>query len=534
MTEPSLTPTLKADHERYHHIIPRFILRRFQVGGQMSKKERKKAFKYTGREPGEDIRTRYPFDVNHLDERLSRLESNAADVVLQVHKAIDKGSFAISRQKLGDLRQFLFLMRYHHTVALSASDANTDHPKNTFVAEQLKRFGESLALSTNSQIWLHFLHYFLDVQTYDGAPFTNRQDMASHTDPKPRNVGILAHIPAAIYQRHARMFYLANGLGLWEGLSEQCHMHCVFVVGPHLAIILRNNVSMVQMDDSFTFDITKLTSQQTFDVNSFLLRNEHDDGSITFTSKEFMMKTLAHYVDTTSTLEDPHKNPAQPNFSLSHRLKGAFGKAELDPEAGLSSSTEPTSSHSAATAAGPHTSPPRSKRSKKRNPRIAQLARSGTETLTPLVPRPSGSSRDSVSENRNGPVAGPFTESHTTPYSDQHTDALDELMIRIISRQISFFSSYEQAYRLYNLFVAVQPPANCDRILSEIISRLQEILRPPNRDVRPRPNASSPVPHPREDQKRWALLVNPKNGWEEMYRGVVKNRPDVLAATHFT
>ncbi|KAK0222745.1 hypothetical protein EDD85DRAFT_253913 [Armillaria nabsnona] len=654
MTEPSLTPTPKADRDRYHHVIPRFILRRFQVGGQMSKKERQKAFKRTGREPGDvlfydltarTIQTRpiatvygvmnlyrdihYPFDVNHLEEKLSRLESNAADIVLQMHEAVNKGgSLTITRQKLGDLRQFLFLIHYR-TVALSVSDANSNHPGNAFVTEQLKRFGESLALSTSSQIWVHFLHYFLDARiTDDGASFIDGQDLANYTDTE-----ILPRIPAAFYQRQAGMFYLAvcqpaddeefiltnNGLGLWEGLAEQCHMHRMFVVGPRLAIILRNNVvdsqasprlrstladiplprptcihgatssdilprqdgditsadqyrmsEQAQMDE-YTFHITKLTSQQTFDFNSFLLRNEHDDGSITFTSKEFMMKTLECHIDTASILEDPHNS--RYNSALSqlqsdlHRLpspssqtEGGFLKGETGPAAGLSSSTESTSSHSAATAADPHASPPRSKRSKKSNSRIGQLVGSGAETLTPPVPRPSGSSRVSASENRNGSVARTVAESNTTRYSDQHTEALDELMMEIITRQISFFSPYEQAYRLYNLFAAVQPPAvhpfakDCDRMLSEITSRFQQLLKPPNRGIRLRPNASSPVPQPRADQERWALLVvllemlgfgnaqNPRNSWEEMCRGVVavglstwmvKNRPDVLAALHF-
>ncbi|PBK65493.1 hypothetical protein ARMSODRAFT_961170 [Armillaria solidipes] len=659
MTEPSLVPTPKADRDHYHHVIPRFILRKFQVGGQMSKKQRQKAFKRTGREPGEVLfydltartiqtrpiatvygvtnlykNVRYPFNVNHLEEKLSRLESNAADVTLQMHEAVDKGgSFTITRQKLDDLRQFLFLAHYR-TVALSVSDANSDHPGNALVAEQLKRFGESLALSTSSQIWHHFLHYFLDAPiTYDGASFINRLDLANYTDTEisPRNVDI-PHIPAAIYQRQAGMFYLAvcqpaddeefvltnNGLGLWEGLSEQCHIHRVFVVGPRLAIILRNNVvdsqasprlkstladiplprptclygatsdtpswqedditsadqyrmsEQAQMDE-FTFHITKLTSQQTFDVNSFLLRNEHDDGSITFTSKEFMMKTLEHYIDTASILEDPYKSRYDSALSQlrselhrppspSSQTEGGFRKGETGPEAGFSPSVESTSSHSAATAAGPHASPPRSKRSKKSNPRIVQLARSGAETLTMSVPHPSGSSRVSVSEDRNGSVTRPVAESNATQYSDQYTEALDELMIKIITRQISFFSPYEQAYRLYILFTAVQPPVmhpfakDCDRMLSEITSRFQQLLKPPNRGVRPRPNASSPVPQPRADPERWALLLvllemlgfgnakNPRNSWEEMCRGVVavglstwmvKNRPDVLAALHF-
>lgn len=623
-----------------------------------SKKERQKAFKRTGREPGEvlfydltarTIQTRpiatvygvmnlyrdvhYPFNVNHLEEKLSRLESNAADIILQMH--VNKGgSFTFTRQKLGDLRQFLFLMHYR-TVALSVSDANSDHPGNALVTEQLKRFGESLALSTSSQIWLHFLHYFLDAQiTDDGTSFIDGKDLANYTDTEilPRNVDI-PRIPAAIYQRQAGMFYLAvcqpaddeefiltnNGLGAWEGLAEQCHMHHVFVVGPRLAVILRNNVvdsqasprlrstlvdiplplptcihgapssdippwqddditsadqyrmsEQAQMDE-FTFHITKLTSQQTFDLNSLLLRNEHDDGSITFTSKEFMMKTLERYIGTPSILEDPHKSRYDSALSQlqsdlhrppspSSQTEGGFREGETSPEAGLSPSTESTSSHSAATAAGPHGSPPRSKRPKKLNSRIGQLVGSGAETLTPPVPRPSGSSRVSASENRNGSVARPDAESNTTRYSDQHTEALDELMIQIITRQISFFSSYEQAYRLYTLFAAVQPPAvhpfakDCDRMLSEITSRFQQLLKPPNRSVRPRHNASSPVPQPRADPERWALLLvlleklgfgnaqNPGNSWEEMCRGVVavglstwmvKNRPDVLAALHF-
>lgn len=579
---------------------------------------------------------RYPFDVNHLEERLSQLESNSADVILQMHEAINKGgSFVITRKKLGDLSRFLFLMRYR-TVALSVSDTSSDHPGNALVAEQLKRFGESLALSTSSQIWIHFLHCFLDAQnTYDGATFTNREDLENYTDMEilPCNVDI-PHIPATIYQRQAAMSYLAicqpadndefvltnNGLGSWEGLSEQCPIHRMFVVGPRLAIILRNNVvdsqasprlrsaladiqlqrptclyvatssdippwqddritsadqhrmsEQAQMDE-FTFHITKLTSQQTFDVNSFLLRDEHNDGSITFTSKEFMMKTLEHYIDTAPLLEDPHTSRYDSALSQlrselhrppspSSQTEEGSRKGETGPEAGLSPSRESTSSDSAATAAGPHASPPRSKRSKKSNPRVVQLATLGTDTLTPPpAPRPSGSSRVSASQHRNSPVARPVAESDISPYSDQHTEALDELMIQIITRQTSFFSSYEQAYRLYNLFVAVQPPAvhpfarDCDRLLLEITSRFQQLLKPPNRGVRPRPNASSPVPHPRADQERWALLVelldmlglgnakNPRNSWEEMCRGVVavglstwmaKNRPDMLASLHF-
>ncbi|KAK0493201.1 hypothetical protein EDD18DRAFT_1078930, partial [Armillaria luteobubalina] len=247
-----------------------------------SKKEQQKAFKCTCREPGEvlfydlasqtiqthpiataygvmnlheDIRIHYPFDVDHLEERLSQLESNATDVILQMHEAINKcGLFTISWQKLSNLCQYLFLMRYH-TITLCASNTSPDHTKNAFITEQLKHFGESLALSMSSQICLHFLHYFLEAQiVYDSSSSTNRQDLASHTNMEilPCNVGILAHIPASIYH----MFYLAvcqpaddeefvlmkNGLRLWEGLSEKCHLHCVFIVGPHLAIILHNNM----------------------------------------------------------------------------------------------------------------------------------------------------------------------------------------------------------------------------------------------------------------------------------------------------
>ncbi|KAK0448906.1 uncharacterized protein EV420DRAFT_1711095 [Desarmillaria tabescens] len=668
MTDSSIPASvLKADRDQYHHVIPKFILRKFQVGGQMSKKERTKAFKRTGREPGEvlfyDIaartiqtrpiatvygvmnlyrNVRFPFNLHHLEEKLSRLESNAADVILQMHEAVDKGSsFPITRQKLGDLHQFLFLMHYR-TVALSSSYTNSDHPENTLVTEQLKRFGESLALSTNSEIWLHFLHYFLDAQiAYDGTSFINEPDLANYTerDILPSNVDI-SRTPMKIYQRHASMFYLAacqpadgkefiltdNGFGLWEGLSEQSHIHRIFVVGPRLAIILRNNsvdaqaiprlnstlvdiplprptcqYSITGSDfpprqdgditsadqyrmseqaqlDEFTFQITKLTSQQTFDVNSVFLLNGHDDGSVTFASKEFMMRTLECYTDpTSSSLEDPHKRRYEPALSQLrselHRLSSPspqtegigrdFQIGETDFEAELSPTTQATSSHavgSSSTAAGPHASLRLSKRSKKLNSSTVQLAGSGAGTIAPPPSHPSGSTQASASEGRLDPFTRPVSESKP---SDQHIEALDELMTDIITRKVSFSSSYEQGYKLYILFTAVQPPTvhpfakDCDRMLSSIISRFEQLLKPPNRRVRPRPYASSPVPHPRVDQQRWDLLItlltmlglgsaeNPRNAledrWEEMVRGVlvvglstwiVKNRPDMAPSLH--
>ncbi|KAG7450021.1 uncharacterized protein BT62DRAFT_620150 [Guyanagaster necrorhizus] len=660
MTErPPFASIPKADGDQYHHIIPRFILRRFQVGGQMSKKERQKAFKRTGKEPGDvffyniaartiqtrpiatvygvmnlyrDVRS--PLNVNHLEEKLSRLESNAADVILQMHEAVDKdGTFTITRQKLGGLRQFLFLMHYR-TVALSVSHANSDHPGNALIMEQLKRFGESLALHTSSEIWLHFLHCFLDAQiSDDGASLVKEQGLATYMElgPLPSSVDI-SSTPAAVYKRQAGMFYLAvcqpaddeefvltnSGLGLWEGLSEQCHIHRVFVVGPRLAIILRNSLVHAQAislldstlayiplphptcryhdsdfpawdddltsadqyrmseQDQFTFQITKLTSQQTFDVNSVFLLNGNDGGSLTFASKKSMMKTLERYIDTTSELEDPHKSRYEPALhqlqaelpqspsplTQAEKLGGSFQKGGTGSEAEPPPSTQSESSHGASpssTAAGPHASNILSKRFKKSNNRIVN-AKLKAEAISPPAPHPSGSSQASASQDRWDPVTRPISESRTIRYSDRHTEALDELMIGIIIKEISFSSQYEQAYRLYTLFSAVQPPTvhpfarDCDRVLSCITSRFEELLKPPSRHVRPQHNASSPVPRPSADQQRWDLLItilgdmlglgcakNPRNAWEEMANGVVvvglstwvvRNRPDVAPSLH--
>ena len=136
-----------------------------------------------------------------------------------------------------------------------------------------------------------------------------------------------------------------NGFGLWEGLAcGHPDLHRIFVVSPRIAIVLRNVIlrpeirskgilesglrsSLLSVDavpatpvyadggdslransksakslaryrssqeganDSFMFKITKLSRPQTLELNSVVLLNVEEAGSLTFLSRENMLRT---------------------------------------------------------------------------------------------------------------------------------------------------------------------------------------------------------------------------------------------------
>lgn len=144
-------------------------------------------------------------------------------------------------------------------------------------------------------------------------------------------------------------FVLSNNtFGLWEGrIDRRPAAHRLFVLSPRVALILRSNLIIkeaphtgsiivhsalvdipikpphihysngrVDMNieellhhrasaagqcDTVSFKITKLTKQQTHNVNAVILLNARKDGSITFLSKDTMCKTVEGYM----TLRDP-------------------------------------------------------------------------------------------------------------------------------------------------------------------------------------------------------------------------------------
>ncbi|KAG2354851.1 hypothetical protein BDR07DRAFT_1494035 [Suillus spraguei] len=348
--EPQKTdssPNSHAPTTQYQHFIPRFILRRFQVGPVRSKAERQREFRRTGVDPeyvyyydiatgSLDIRpigkvygvanvyqdVRNTHNINELEEKLADLERHAASIIMDLHKA---------------LPQFLFIMHYRN-VSYSGTYFQADHPENAGSRQLIESFMKAKGIQSPVEIWLHFLGYYLN---------------ASHSD----IMRDAAELVENLHLSHSRNKYFFsiweaaegeefiithNAFGLWEGLAGGCPgLHRIFVVSPRIAIVLRHVISRPEMkkyimpnslvstllnvnpapptpiygtpinhvtfqsamslaqyrssqegeNDSFVFKIAKLSRPQTLEFNSIVLVNLRKTGSLTFLSRESMLRT---------------------------------------------------------------------------------------------------------------------------------------------------------------------------------------------------------------------------------------------------
>ncbi|KAG1898323.1 uncharacterized protein F5891DRAFT_1044144 [Suillus fuscotomentosus] len=162
----------------------------------------------------------------------------------------------------------------------------------------------------------------------------------------------LEHFPAYTYHTHANNYFFSiweaaegeefiltqNGFGLWEGLADgQPDLHRIFIVSPRIASQMKAYIKHVSLassllnvnpapptpiyasgrhgphiehvnfqsatslaryrssqtgaNDSFLFKITKLSRRQTLELNSVLLVNVKETGSLTFLSRGSMFRT---------------------------------------------------------------------------------------------------------------------------------------------------------------------------------------------------------------------------------------------------
>ncbi|KAG1789080.1 uncharacterized protein HD556DRAFT_1400521 [Suillus plorans] len=424
-TDGPLSP--RAPTTQYQHFIPRFILRRFQVGPVKSKTERQQEFRRTGVDPeyvhyydiatgSLDIRSigkvygvpniyqdvRNTHDINKVEEKLAELERHAASIITDLHKALPQGTFTLKRRSLELLRKFLFIMHYRN---VSCSDIyfQADHPNNASSRQWIESFMKAKGIDSAVGVWLHFLEYYLDSShsdiMRDAAKVVEKygeeglQDMIAESHIPPD----LEHFPAYTYHVHASYYFFSiweaaegeefiltqNGFGLWEGLADGYpDLHRIFIVSPRIALILCKNVLRPEMkaiayitrvslrsslldvnpapptpiyasgpisradrnsaislaryrssqtgaNDSFVFKIAKLSRRQTLALNSVLLVNVKQTGSLTFLSRGSMLRTarafrsfpanflagelliplIAQLTDTTETEVSPLRQP---------------------------------------------------------------------------------------------------------------------------------------------------------------------------------------------------------------------------------
>ncbi|KAG2083163.1 hypothetical protein BD769DRAFT_1375875, partial [Suillus cothurnatus] len=280
---------------QYQHFIPRFILRRFQVGPMKSKEERTREFRRTGVEPeyvhyydiatgSLDIRpigkvygatnfyqdVRNNDDINELEHKLSLLEGQAASIITDLHKALPQGTFTLKRRSLELLRKFMFIMHYRN-ISCSSVYFQADHPDNAGARQWIESFMKAKDIQSAPEIWLHFLRYYLDTSHSDimqnaaeliekyGEEGLQKMMAESHIPPD------LEHFPAYTYHVHANSYFFSiweaaegkefiithNAFGLWEGLKGGCpNLHRIFVVSPRVAIILRHVDSRPELKES--------------------------------------------------------------------------------------------------------------------------------------------------------------------------------------------------------------------------------------------------------------------------------------------
>ncbi|KAG2754150.1 hypothetical protein P692DRAFT_20854626 [Suillus brevipes Sb2] len=388
-TDDSPSSWASTTRTQYQHFIPRFILRRFQVGPVKSKTERQKEFRRTGVDPefvhyydvatgSLDIRpigkvygvpnfyqvVRNTDNINELEEKLGDLERHAASIITDLHNALPQGTFTLKRRSLELLRKFLFIMHYRN-VSCSDTYFQADHPQNARSRQWIESFMKEKDIRSSVEFWLYVLRYYLDASHSDimrdaaelvekyGELGLQKMMIESHIPPD------VEHFPAYTYHVHANNYFFSiweaaegeefiithNAFGLWEGLMDGSpDLHRIFVVSPRIALVLRS-VSLrpemkevvkplslvscllhvnptpptpsytsgqdgVQLEhfqsarlmsnyrssqkggnDSFAFNITKLSRAQTLQFNSVVLINVQKTGSLTFLSRRSMLRT---------------------------------------------------------------------------------------------------------------------------------------------------------------------------------------------------------------------------------------------------
>ncbi|KAL4063789.1 hypothetical protein J3A83DRAFT_4104287, partial [Scleroderma citrinum] len=274
--------------DQYHHFIPRFILRRYQVGPVRSKSERQRLFRRTGIDPeyvyywdvakgALDLRPisqvygiqnfyrdcKNTDNVNMVEQKLSVLERKAAEVISNLHATLPTGKFTVKRRPLEDLRKFLFVMHYRSSY-LPNVYFDENHPDNRPMKPWIIQCKKRHGFKSPTEIWLHMLQYYLDnshsqlmahaATITDKYGFINVHSFmlpGNHVPPE------IEKFPAITYQSNCGHHYTCiwqaaddeefvltkNGFGLWEGLIEgQPHIHRIFVISPRIVIVLRNRL----------------------------------------------------------------------------------------------------------------------------------------------------------------------------------------------------------------------------------------------------------------------------------------------------
>ncbi|KAH8147186.1 uncharacterized protein LAJ45_08664 [Morchella importuna] len=278
---------------QYHHIIPRFILRKFIIEGHKNPEANRRGksaapgltdpincyhvssgtFSISSLNNSYGVTDLYiniknPDNAYEVEKKLSVLESHAAQAIGLLLKTVESRPpgdfpseepqyFRIKRKFLNYLRKFMFIM-YFRNDGFGAQHFNEHHPDNSGGAAWIRAFRQKNNLEP-SEMWLHVLEHYLDTPHVElvkqGQKANDQLDSGGRAgsrrgiDPNIQDAEMIQ------YWGEANNFFLAvweaadceefiisnNSFGLWESVSlgdKMYQLHRFYVISPRIAIVL--------------------------------------------------------------------------------------------------------------------------------------------------------------------------------------------------------------------------------------------------------------------------------------------------------
>ncbi|KAF6752379.1 hypothetical protein DFP72DRAFT_1047174 [Ephemerocybe angulata] len=317
---------------QYHHYIPQFILRRFvpveqgapkDAQAKTSKQRKKESWK-AKRKGLPDPQSIPVFDMASRTMYLSPIDRSYG-----LHGFYEDTLHAPNPEHLEKKLSFL-----------EGEAAKEDHPRNAPVREWIRRMKKEKGFTTDKQIWLDGLRYYLDTKPVDivaHAKECSEHRRVSHGEIDPNTPSDLWY--AMAYENFHNNYFT----GIWRaneksdpqitivlkhndskkfasfGTEESGEQHllrpsswnllgrrCTTAHLPCFAtLLLAISRSTTRFSltcklptphlDRFSFTINKLSLNETYLVNQIVLENLHADGSLVFSSKTSMLATAQRY-----------------------------------------------------------------------------------------------------------------------------------------------------------------------------------------------------------------------------------------------
>ncbi|KAG2346533.1 hypothetical protein BDR05DRAFT_997494 [Suillus weaverae] len=244
----------RAHTYQYQHFIPRFVLRRFQVGILKSRIERYKEFQRIGVDP--EYVLYYDVATGSLDTRLIGkvygvlgIYQDAASIIKDLHQALPQSTLTLKRRFLELLQKFLFLMHYRNE-SRSRRAFEVDRPENAKARQWIERGMKAEGIQSAADMWRRILRYHLDSLHSDlmreAEKVVEKRGEEGHQE---------MHIPPVTYRTYVDDYFLSiweaapgeefilthNAFGLSEGSAGSCPaLHRLFVLSPRIAAVLCN------------------------------------------------------------------------------------------------------------------------------------------------------------------------------------------------------------------------------------------------------------------------------------------------------